>query len=744
MARRDLIAVVPSSPELGVAARARRRLLITGVVQGVGFRPFVHNLATRHGLGGFVSNNADGVVIEVEGRCNALEDFTHSLRAAAPPRARVDSLATSDVALKGEREFRIELSSGLGGQALVPPDIATCDACLAELFDPRDRRYRYPFINCTQCGPRFTIVRALPYDRERTTMAAFAVCEACRREYEDPADRRFHAEPIACPVCGPRVSLSKGCPWIDGDDIARAAALLRDGAIVAIKGLGGYHLACDATNEEAVARLRARKIREEKPFALMTADVAELADVGAAEERLLRSPAHPIVLVRRHADAPVAPSVAPASDYLGVMLPYTPLHHLLLADARMPLVMTSGNRSDEPIAYEDEDAQARLGEIADAFLSHDRGIERRCEDSVVRATYPIRRSRGYVPDALPLPVGAGEPVLSVGAELKGTFCLVRRGQAFMSPHLGDLDSPLARAAFTTDLALYSEMLGVEPEVVAHDLHPDYFTTRWALEQRRGLVAVQHHHAHAAACLAENAQTGPALALVFDGTGYGSDGTLWGGELLRGDLRDFERVAHLEQLPLPGGEAAIREPWRMAASYLAAIDMPVPWPAWDRVRESLKVNAPLTSGMGRLFDAAAALLGVRERVTYEGQAAVELEQLAGDTHAEPYLCRVEDGVIYGTELIAVIHDDLRSGRPREEIAAAFHEGVAAAGVAACEAAASPGIVALSGGSFQNLRLLRSTRRRLEQAGFQVLTHHLVPPGDAGISYGQAAVAAARMI
>jgi hydrogenase maturation protein HypF len=739
--------VVPTKAEPVISSPAdvqRRRVLVSGIVQGVGFRPFVHRLAHEHVLTGFVANNGDGVIVEVEGPETSIERFIERLRADSPVRASIEAIAYFAVPATGARDFVIHASDGTRGNALIPPDIAVCEECLSELYERGNRRYRYPFINCTQCGPRFTIVGSLPYDRDRTTMRAFAMCADCRREYEDPTDRRFHAEPIACPACGPRAWLSQGCPWIDGDDLARAAALLRDGAILAIKGLGGYHLACDAGNEEAVARLRARKHRDEKPFALMSLDPGRrLAFVDEAEEELLDSPAHPIVLLRRRQDAAVAPSVAPATTYLGVMKPYTPLHHLLLTDARVPLVMTSGNRSDEPIAYDDADATERLGGIADAFLVHDRAIQRRCEDSVVRAAFPIRRSRGYVPEALALPNPAPEPLLAVGAELKGTFCVARKSQAFMSPHLGDLDAPAARAAFASDLALYLDMLAAKATAFAHDLHPDYFTTQWALEQDGELVPVQHHHAHAAACLAESEEAGPVLALVFDGTGYGTDGTLWGGELLRCDLRDFERVAHLEAMPLPGGEAAIREPWRMAASYLTAAARPVPWAGWHLVRESLKVNAPLTSGAGRLFDAASALLGVRERVSYEGQAAAELEQLAGETSSSPYACRVENGVIYGRDLIAAVHDDLRAGRPRHEIAAAFHEGLAAAAVAGCEAAAEPRTVVLSGGSFQNLRLLGSTRARLEQAGFRVLTHRLVPPNDASISYGQAAIAAARL-
>jgi hydrogenase maturation protein HypF len=730
----------------------RRRFLVRGVVQGVGFRPFVYNLARARGLTGFVLNNGVGVVIEAQGDAGALDDFGLALVAQAPSLARIDSLVTTLREPRGELEFAIKQSDGLEAGALIPPDVATCEECLRELFDPANRRYRYPFINCTQCGPRFTIVRSVPYDRPNTTMADFEMCSDCRREYQDPADRRFHAEPIACAVCGPRLSMP----------LEYAIALLRDGRILAVKGLGGYHLACDATDEAAVARLRARKHREEKPFAVMAADPwapvnpcpwaaravprradpRTLVELSESEEALLRAPDRPIVLARRRPDAPIAGSVAPGNPLLGVLLPYTPLHHLLLADFAGPLVMTSGNRSDEPIAFDDGEARRRLDAIADAFLAHDRPIHRRCEDSVVRAQGPVRRSRGRAPSALPLPSPASRPLIATGAELKNTFCVARGGEAFLSSHLGDLDNEAAYRAFVTDLGLYREMLAVQPEVFACDMHPEYLAAKWAREQEGEVIEVQHHHAHAAACLAEHGEDGPALALVFDGTGYGPDGTLWGGELLRCNLSGYVRLAHLQPVALPGGEAAIRQPWRSAAAYLEAAGRAVPFDAWPIVRESLKVNAPLSSGMGRLFDAVAALLGVRERVTYEGQAAVELEWLAGEVRADPYQCSIDGDTIAGPELVAAASDDLRDGRPAAEIAAAFHEGVAASAVRACAQAAFPELVVLSGGSFQNLRLLRSVRNGLKQLGFRVLTHRIVPPNDGGISYGQAAIAARR--
>ena len=711
----------------------RRRLVVTGIVQGVGFRPFVHALAVRRGLGGHVRNTAAGVEIEVEGGHAALDAFATALCAEAPAAARIEAVVQVVVAPRGQEDFSIDASTTGAGACEIGPDLATCADCLAELFDPSDRRYRYPFLTCTACGPRFTIVRELPYDRERTTLAGFPLCAACRGEYADPSDRRFHAEAIACPACGPKLSMPL-------DD---AVEVLRAGGILAVKGLGGWHLACDAQDEEAVARLRARKARDAKAFAVMSADPDALVRLEPAERAQLEGPARPIVLARRRHGAPVAPAVAPGSPWLGVLLPYTPLHHLLIDALARPLVMTSGNRSDEPIAVGDDEARATLAPIADAFLGHDRPIHRRCEDSVVRGRFPVRRSRGLAPAALELPVATPRPLVAAGAQLKSTFCVAQGERGWLSPHLGDLDGEGARRAFHADLDLHLDMLGVRPDVVAHDLHPGYASTAWALEQDSETVGVQHHHAHAAACLAEHGETGPALAVILDGTGYGTDGTLWGGELLRCDLAGFERLAHLEPLPLPGGERAIRETWRIAAAHLERADRPVPFGRWPLVRESLKVNAPLSSGAGRLLDAVSALLGVCSQATYEGQAAVELEHLAGDTPAEPYGCRRTDGVIVGADLVRHAHDDLAAGRPRAQIAAAVHEGLAQAFTAACANAGAPGTVVLSGGCLQNARLTSSLERRLQDEGFQVLTHRRVPPNDGGISYGQAAVAAARM-
>jgi hydrogenase maturation protein HypF len=712
----------------------RRRVRVTGVVQGVGFRPFVHALADRHSLAGHVRNDGGVVITEVEGPPDALARFAAALSAEAPPLARVASVEIEPVPATGARGFEIRTSTGAPapGATPLPPDVATCDECLRELFDPANRRYRHPFITCTHCGPRFTIVKGLPYDRARTTMAAFPMCEHCAAEYEDPYDRRHHAETICCPDCGPRLGMA----------LEDAVAVLRDGGIVAIKGLGGYHLACDATSERAVARLRERKQREAKPLAVMSAQPERLVRLSAAERALVDSPARPIVIAARRPGSGLAPSVAPASRWVGVLAPYTPLHHLLIADLARPLVMTSGNLTDEPICIEDGEARRRLRGLADAFLDHDRPIHRRCEDSVVRAAFPIRRSRGHAPDWLALPVPARRPLLAAGAELKATFCIARDDRAWLSAHLGDLDAPAAREAFVADVELALDALALRPELIACDLHPDYASTRWALEQDAELVRIQHHHAHAAACLAEHGETAPALALVFDGTGLGTDGTLWGGELLRCDLEGFERLAHLEAVPLPGGEAAIHEPWRIAAAYLERAGRPVPYVRWPTVRQSLRVGAPLTSGAGRLFDAVAALVCGFEHVSFEGQAAIALEELAGETTAAAYRCRIADGVIHGSDLVAAVHDDLAAGREPAVIAAAFHEGLAAAAVGACELAGAPATVALSGGSFQNLRLLRTIERGLTARGFRVLTHHLVPPNDGGISYGQAAIAATQ--
>jgi hydrogenase maturation protein HypF len=745
----------------------RLQLTVTGLVQGVGFRPFVHALATRLGLSGFVVNDTRGVTIEVEGQRGRVARFASALEQQAPPLALIEHVSAREVAtVGGAPGFVIAPSrSGPERTALISPDAATCEDCLRELFDPADRRFRYAFVNCTNCGPRFTITRRVPYDRASTTMAAFRMCEACEREYHDPADRRFHAQPIACPACGPTLRLvdSRDCT-IDADPIRAAAELVRAGGILAVKGLGGYHLAADAADEAAVARLRRRKHREDKPFALMVGDVHaadELVSLSPADVRQLTSTRRPIVLVPRRPGAAVAEATAPGHGVLGVMLPYTPVHHLLARQLGTPIVLTSGNVSDEPIAFHDDEARQRLAAIADAFLVHDRPIHIRTDDSVVRsfrgAPLPVRRARGYAPQPLPVAPAFARPVLACGAELKNTICLGTGSHAFLSHHIGDLENYEVLRAFTEAIAHYRGLFDVTPEVVAHDLHPEYLSTKWALEQQGvQLVGVQHHHAHVVSCLADNGVTGPALGVAFDGLGYGTDGTLWGGEFLVARAWGFERLGHLATVPMPGGTAAIREPWRMAAIYLDRIygtRLPslqirrrheARWTAVLEVARS-GLNAPLTSSAGRLFDAVAALLGVRDVATYEGQAAIELEQRVDRDERSGYdaaLLGGQDFVLSGADLVGAAAEDLGRGRTVAAIAARFHNGLAAAIVAGCRRARErTGLssVALSGGVFQNMVLLERTVAGLESAGFRVLRHRHVPANDGGISLGQAVIA-----
>ncbi|HEY4096414.1 MAG TPA: carbamoyltransferase HypF [Baekduia sp.] len=757
--------------------RARRRVAVRveGVVQGVGFRPFVYRLAGEHGLDGFVRNDTRGVLIEAEGDPDAVGAFLEDLVAQAPPLARIESVGVATLALAPAAAaapgFAILASDAAGpADALVSADSATCADCLAELRDPAGRRHRYPFTNCTNCGPRFTIVRGVPYDRPLTTMACFAMCAACQAEYDDPGDRRFHAQPNACPVCGPRARLL-GVPVALGlDAVSAAAALLRDGAVVAVKGLGGYHLACRADDAAAVAALRARKHREDKPFALMVADVSaarELAEVGAEEERLLSGPARPIVLLRARRGARVAPAVAPGSRELGLMLPYTPLHHLLLEDTDGPIVLTSGNVSDEPIAYRDDDALARLAPIADAFLVHDRPIHMRTDDSVVRVAggrpMVLRRSRGLVPESVTLPIACAEPVLAVGAQLKSTFCVAKGARAWVGHHIGDLDEASTRASFVEGIDHFERLFAVAPRTVAHDLHPDYASTAVALD-REGVttLGVQHHHAHLAACLAEHGLAGPAVGAIYDGAGYGTDGTVWGGELLVGDLRTFTRAGHLRAVALPGGDRAARQPWRMAAAWLVACaggDPAVPRPralrdtvapdAWATVcaMAARGFAAPETTSMGRLFDAVAGLCGLRAECTYEGQAAIALEAAAEPARGDPYDLPVDDALVLDARpLIAAVRDDVARGTAVGAISTRFHRAVASATATACaRAATGAGVetVVLSGGVFQNRLLLDLTGGALRARGLRVLVPERLPPNDGGIAFGQAAIAAATM-
>jgi hydrogenase maturation protein HypF len=755
-----------------VAGRVRWQVRVEGTVQGVGFRPFVHALAGRLGLAGLVGNDAAGVFIEIEGPKERVAEFLRALERDAPPLATVERVTASPAEPTGAGGFTIAASDGSGApRALVSADTAPCADCLREMADPADRRYRYPFVNCTNCGPRFTIVRGVPYDRPLTTMAGFAMCPACSAEYHDPADRRFHAQPTCCPDCGPRLRLADAAgAEIGGEPVARAAALLHAGQVLAVKGLGGYHLAVLADHGPAAAALRARKHREDKPFAVMVSDVdaaGRLCAVDGPARALLTGRRRPIVLLPRLPDAPVAAAVAPGNRQLGLMLPYTPLHHLLLRATGRPVVLTSGNVSDEPIAYRDEDAAARLAGIADAFLTHDRPIHIRTDDSVVRPLAGresvLRRSRGYVPEPLPLPLPAGRPVLACGAELKNTFCLAQGRRAFVSHHIGDLENYQTLRSYTEGIEHFGRLFGITPQVVAHDLHPEYLSTKYAMELAGvELVGVQHHHAHIASCLADAGEVGPVLGVAFDGLGYGPDGTLWGGEFLVADLAGYRRAGHLAPVPMPGGVAAIRQPWRMAVSYLDAAFGADPPPRlavlrrnaarWPAVRSlaAAGLNAPLTSSAGRLFDAVSALLGVRDVINYEGQAAVELEQHAdpGERGSYPAALHGADPVrVAGADLVAAAAGDLLRGTPTEVVAARFHNGMADLVVAVCQRLREPtglGTVALSGGVFQNLLLLRRTVERLSAAGFRVLTHRRVPTNDGGISYGQAAVAAASRL
>ena len=761
--------------------RERWGISVRGIVQGVGFRPFVYALARRLDLAGLVRNDAEGVRIEAEGAPEYLERFVRALEEDAPPLAVVESVAWRPLAALGDRGFRIEESrEGDRRRALVSPDVATCDDCLAELLDPTDRRHRYPFTNCTNCGPRFTITRSVPYDRAKTTMSRFEMCPDCRREYDDPADRRFHAQPNACPACGPRVRLfdrfGHELRVEPGDPISRAAQMLRGRAVVAIKGLGGYHLACDPFDPAAVRSLRGRKVRQDKPFALMARDLVqarELCHVTPEEEILLTSAARPIVLLWRREEGGVADEVAPRQKTLGVMLAYTPLHHLLLRDAGIPLVMTSGNNSDEPIAYRDDEAFEQLCEIADYFLVHDRPIHTRCDDSVFRiaagAPYPLRRSRGYAPAPLRLAGDFARHTLACGGELKNTFCLAKDRHAFPSHHVGDMENYETLRSFREGVEHYCRLFDVQPELVAYDLHPEYLSTKYARDlEEDGLpaVGVQHHHAHVASCLADNERPGTerVIGVALDGTGYGTDGAVWGGEFFDGSLEGgFVRRAHLEYAPLPGGSAAIRQPWRLGISRLIqlygeeetlSLPLAVVREAGERNVRLISrlvergLNTPPTSSAGRLFDAVAALVGVpgSGRATYEGQAAIELE-LAAEGLADrgyPFGLRPEGGmwVVETGETVGGVVEDLLAGREVGGISARFHRTMAEVVVAGCERIRDEGgasAVALSGGTFQNLLLMEQVLECLVGKGFTVYLHRRVPTNDGGLALGQAVLA-----
>jgi len=745
----------------------RRRIVVHGTVQGVGFRPFVYRQAVQLGLNGFVLNDSAGVVIEVEGPQPAVDDLCRRIVDDPPSLAIVSSVEVTPIAPVGVTGFEI-VATVEGGARTVPVsvDTAPCDACLAEVDAPADRRYRYPFTNCTDCGPRYTIVLSVPYDRPATTMAGFQMCTACRAEYDDPADRRFHAQPNACPDCGPRLRWCRpdGSGDGDGDDALRKAiAALGRGGIIAIKGIGGYHLATDATDEAAVAELRRRKSRDDKPFAVMVADLAaaeELCELGSVAAHALQSPRRPIVLAPRRAAAPVADGVAPGLPELGLILPYSPLHHLLMAALDRPLVMTSGNLTDEPIAYADADAVARLGPMVDGLLVHDRPINIRCDDSVARVgrhgtIQMLRRSRGYAPEPRVLPVAGGRPILAVGAELKSTVAVSRDDIVVTSHHIGDLEHLATYRSFLQAVDHMCHLCGVRPEIVAHDLHPEYLSTKFAVDLDLEPCPVQHHHAHIASCLAEHGRTDPVIGIAFDGLGYGTDGTLWGGEFLIADLRTFERIGHLAPVTMPGGAAAVREPWRMATAWAGAAGLGTSFD--DERRDAVAALAargvgPVTTSMGRLFDALAALIGLRSVATYEGQAAIALEAAArrvARTSAPTYPTGIDEAggqlVLDPRPLIRAAMADHAAGASVEVVAAGFHEAIGrAAADMAIGLARQHGVrtAALSGGVFQNARLSEIVEERISAAGVEVLVHQQVPPNDGGISIGQAAVAAAR--
>ena len=755
------------------------RISVRGMVQGVGFRPFVYRLAHKYSLAGWVRNTSGNVQIEVEGKEESIDGFLAGLKTEAPPMASIEEIAIVPLPPKGYASFEIRKSHAEEGKyQLVSPDIATCQACKKEILSLSDRRYHYPFTNCTNCGPRFTIIEDIPYDRPRTTMRRFQMCPECQREYDDPLDRRFHAQPNACPKCGPSLELvdSKGSPIKCSDVIQTASGLLKEGKILAIKGLGGFHLACDATNDEAVKVLRDRKKRPYKPLAVMMTSLQEIKQhcfVSSEEERLLLSPQCPIVLLRWKGESSVSHEVAPGLKYLGVMLPYTPLHHLLLREANLPLVMTSGNLSEEPICKDNDEALRRLGGIADYFLLHNRDIYAKYDDSVyiVERGNPqaIRRARGYAPYPIFLPFKARQ-VLACGAELKNTFCLTKDQHAFLSQHIGDMENEETLEHFENTIELYKRLFRIKPEIIAYDLHPEYLATKYAVELKaqggQGLrfIPVQHHHAHLVSCLVENNVQQPAIGVAFDGTGYGADGTIWGGEFLVADWKCFERAGHLEYVPMPGGAAAISKPYRMALSYLYTLlgqDVSLEGlPILSEINPNelalikrqleRRLNSPLTSSAGRLFDAISALVGVRGTVDYEAQAAIELEMLAPnevsklDSDLYPFSIVGEEGckVVKLGELISAVAEEVKNRVPVPIISARFHKTMAQIIVQMCQLIAKEtgiNLVALSGGVFQNRLLFRLTTEALQGEGFQVLTHRLVPCNDGGISLGQAVIA-----
>lgn len=755
--------------------QAGLKVRVRGIVQGVGFRPFVYSLAVQYELTGWVRNTSSGVEIELNGQPASLAKFMQDLEHKPPPLARIDSIFAEPAEANGFTSFAI-LESQPDPNEFIPvsPDMTICPDCQRELFDPVNRRYRYPFINCTNCGPRFSIIKNIPYDRPYTTMADFQMCPRCEAEYHDPLDRRFHAQPTACPDCGPQLWFEAGGQRLAEreDALHLARQWLKAGKILAVKGLGGYHLACDASNPEAVNELRRRKKRSDKAFALMAFGLDQIqphCQVSTSEAALLTSPQHPIVILERKAESSVAESAAPGQQTLGFMLPYTPLHLLLLEPEEgfpTALVMTSGNLSEEPIAYRDSEAHERLDDLADAYLLHDRGIHMRVDDSVVRAVdnqiYFLRRSRGYAPDPLVMTADL-PPLLATGGELKNSFCLTRQNYAFLSHFIGDMENYETLRSFEEGINHFQRLFRIQPTAITADLHPDYLSTRYAVSRAANeglpLIQVQHHHAHLAACLADNSWQGdePVIGVCFDGTGYGTDSAIWGGEFLVGGYESFIRAAHLKYVPLPGGDAAVRNVARMALSHLhtANLEWTLEIPAVDslcpeerlvlRSQIDRGINTPVTSSMGRLFDAAAAMMGVRQRATYEGQAAIEMEQLADPDEKGVYPLLNQDGIIDPAPLWAAMLQDLQNGYARAVMAGRFHNSIAQIVLDVCLSLSNSAakVVALSGGVWQNMLLLEKSRRLLEIAGFTVLIHRRVPANDGGIALGQALIAAAQM-
>jgi hydrogenase maturation protein HypF len=739
----------------------RTKIRVTGTVQGVGFRPFVYRHAVALGLMGSVRNDSEGVLIDVEGDPQVIAELGRRLRAESPPLARIASITSEGAEPLGNlTEFRIVTTDGSGSpNAPVSVDTATCAECLAECSDRSDRRFRYPFTNCTNCGPRYTIVLSVPYDRPATTMARFTMCAACQAEYDDPSDRRFHAQPNACPECGPTLTWRPTTGTVvqtGGDALDQAISALRSGRIVAVKGIGGFHLAVDATDTVAVAELRRRKHRDDKPFAVLVADLErarELALIDEVGASALTSPRRPIVLVPRRPGGPLADQIAPRLPELGLLLPYSPLHQLLVDGVERPLVLTSGNLSDEPIAHDDIDAADRLSPLVDGFLGHDRPIHIRCDDSIARARgsrlQVLRRSRGYAPEPMTLPIAAGAHILAVGAELKNTIAVAKDTLVVGSHHIGDLEHLATYRSFRQAVSHMCALYGVHPEVIACDLHPEYLSSKFAADLGLPLVRVQHHHAHVASCMVEHGRVAPVVALAFDGLGYGEDGSLWGGEVLVADLTEAERAAHLRPVPMPGGVAAIREPWRMAAVWAgrsAVTGVPV-----DAILDlAARPQTPITTSVGRLFDAVAAMLGGRQRVSYEGQAAIELEALARtvDRHRAPSfsgVVSVAGGILDPTELVRLLLEDRDAGIDVAVLAAGFHEAIGrASALMAASVARERDIdaVVLTGGVFQNARLTEIVESALQAVDLDVLVHEQIPPNDGGISIGQAAIAASR--